>query len=827
MNSIKAPRSLRGQFQPVAQSRPNAVETVAGLGLMAALAVVAPPVAQAQTTQLPAVSVTAPAAPKAKKRPPAAPRAATRAGQGRTAPSARPAAPAAAVAPSPGPAGPANANPYAVAGAPYNVQRSASSRLTEPLVNTARTITAIPKEVLEDKGATSLRELARTTPGLTLGSGEGGNAFGDRVFIRGFDARNDMYINGVRDSGVSTRETFMAEQVEIAKGPAGSIAGRGTAGGAINVVTKQPAPQNFYQLSSTLGTDMTRRVTADINHNINKDWAIRANGLFQMADVAGRDHIFDNRYGGSFALQWKPTEDFKSSFDIYHVYLDQMPDWGVPFDPRTRRPFTESGLNRNNSYAVNARDFQKNHQTMMTHAMEWKVDPNFVVSNKLRYGYTVTDYVASKPGAPNLTNPDPSLWTVNATPASRYQVNRTIADQLEATAKFNVGPFRHTVVAGLEAQREDYSIDGYSGLTVECNPTCTTGALTNLWNPTTWNLAVAGTPVRNGRPAKIKVDTLAGYVLDTINWNDRLFINYGGRVDGYSIARTPFGAASISRDDVLFNWNAGITYKVLPNASVYAAYATSSNPVGSEVDGGSDQYGAIVPANANFRPERNTSFEAGTKVELFEKKLLLTAAAFQTTKDNAREQVGAVLQDSAAYRVRGVEFGAQGNLTEKFSLFGGLVLMDSKVTKSSVTGSLPAGTTPGVEGSLGKPLANLAHQSFNLLAKYKVDDKLTLGGQATWKGEILGGTLAANRYYGGTVNVGGVNVAQPAGYNKLPGGWRFDLFAEYQFDKTFSAKVMVQNIFDKTLYDAFYRSNTPFVYISPGRAAYVTLNAKF
>jgi catecholate siderophore receptor len=76
-------------------------------------------------------------------------------------------------------------NPYAHPDAPYKVDKSSSTKLTEPLLDTPRTVTTISKEVLEDKQATSIRELARTTPGVTLGTGEGGNAFGDVLFIRG------------------------------------------------------------------------------------------------------------------------------------------------------------------------------------------------------------------------------------------------------------------------------------------------------------------------------------------------------------------------------------------------------------------------------------------------------------------------------------------------------------------------------------------------------------------------------------------------------------------------------------------------------------------
>ena len=101
--------------------------------------------------------------------------------------------------------------------------------------------------MLEDKEATSLKDVARTTAGVTLGTGEGGNAFGDRFFIRGFDARNDVFVDGIRDPSVNVRENFFTEQIEILKGPSSTIDGRGTTGGALNIVTKQARRQQFLQ----------------------------------------------------------------------------------------------------------------------------------------------------------------------------------------------------------------------------------------------------------------------------------------------------------------------------------------------------------------------------------------------------------------------------------------------------------------------------------------------------------------------------------------------------------------------------------------------------
>ena len=143
----------------------------------------------------------------------------------------------------------ADRDPYADPAAPYKADRvQASGKFPEPLLNTPKTITVLTKEVLADKNATSLPRSARSnTAGVTLGTGEGGNAFGDRFFIRGFDARNDVFIDGIRDPGVSVRENFFTEQIEILRGPASSYAGRGTAGGAINIVTKQASDRQLLQ----------------------------------------------------------------------------------------------------------------------------------------------------------------------------------------------------------------------------------------------------------------------------------------------------------------------------------------------------------------------------------------------------------------------------------------------------------------------------------------------------------------------------------------------------------------------------------------------------
>jgi catecholate siderophore receptor len=703
---------------------------------------------------------------------------------------------------------PPDADPYANPNAPYQALRVQSNKFTEPLLNTPKTITVLTKDVLEDKNATTLREVGRSTAGVTLGSGEGGNAFGDRFFIRGFDARSDVFIDGIRDPSVSIRENFFTEQVEILRGPASSYAGRGTAGGAINIVTKQAGDRNFYNAETTFGTDQTKRVTLDVNQVLSPTVSMRAGGLFQDADVAGRNHVTDDRWGTFAAVKWTPTNNVKVTANYVHTDLSGLPDFGIPYYRQGNVPVTEVGVPRGTWYGFVNRDYSKSTQDFGTVAAEVKVNDNITVSSRFRAERSVLDYIGTLPQSPVTTNPNPLNWTVTASAQSRYQVTDVLANQNDATFKFDTGSWKHTAVFGAEFSNEQMSIDRYSGLASEVagsNPFTSNGALANqsIFYPAYTNWPFTGSPVLTGNPTRPTIDSSGVYLIDTANYNDILILNGGVRYDDYDI-KTRNNTSSSSAHDGLFNYNAGIVLKPLPNGSVYAAYATSSNPIGQELDATSADYGGLsptLPSTQILGPELNTSAEVGTKWELFNRNLLVTAALFQTTKDNARETIGSgassTLTGGGGYRIQGIDLGAGGKITDKWSIFGGLVLMESKVTKSAVA------------SNIGDKLANVAHQSFSLLSKYQFDNGWELGGQAVYRSKVYGGTLAAN--------VG----------TELPSYWRFDTFVEKKVNKNVTMKIYVQNIFDKLYYDTLYRSAAPFVAVAPGRAAYLITSVKF
>jgi catecholate siderophore receptor len=848
MNQVKAPRSLRSN---VAMNSVNEkfenysgrkVSAVAGLMAVASFSG-----AEAQQSNLPPVTVDAPVArPRPAASAPSPDQIRARNALRRAA---RRSQPAAVPFPNAGGLRP-DRNPYADAAAPYKVDHvQASGKFPEPLLNTPKTVTVLSKDVLEDRNATTLKQAILSTAGVTLGTGEGGNAFGDRFFIRGFDARNDVFVDGVRDSGVSVRENFFTEQVEILRGPGSSFAGRGTTGGAINIVTKQATTEkSFYNMDTTFGTDQTRRITLDVNQVISPTLAVRAGGLFQDADVAGRSYTSDDRDGGFAALKWTPLDAVKITADYVHTDLHGIPDFGVPYyrpslSSTAGGPFPDFGANRNNFYGFVNRDFFQVGQDIGTINGEFHITPDLVVSDKIRDSRSVLNYIGTIAETPVLTNPL-SASTLSANPQSRYQVTDVLANQTEATYKFQANGFKHTALAGVEISRETSSIDKYNGLSSEALPGGFSGSGSvsgvSVFNPQFTALPFSTPPTLTGLPTKIGIDTKSVYLIDTANYNDFIILNGGIRYDNYDINTSGYGTVNgvsnvfgtQSAQFGLPNFNLGIVVKPLPIASVYAAYATSSDPVGSEFDGTSANYGGLAPvvngnSNQIFGPEKNKAVEIGTKWELFDRHLLVTAALFQTEKDNAREStnitsaatatpacpyptgtVGTIpcISAGAAYRIRGIDLGAGGKVTDKWSLFGGLVLMQSEVTKSLVAPADPLLYTTNV----GLPLANVAHQSFSLLTKYQLTDVWEVGGQAVYRSKIYGGTLLA-------ANAG----------TSLPSYWRFDTFVEAKIDKNWQVKLFVNNVFNKLYYDALYQSTAPFVLEAPGRTASLVISARF
>ncbi|HPE46867.1 MAG TPA: TonB-dependent siderophore receptor [Hyphomonas sp.] len=682
----------------------------------------------------------------------------------------------------------ADTNPYGDPDAPYRAIRSASGLFTEDLLDTPKSITVITDETLHDLGAKSFRDLFRAQPGITLGTGEGGNAFGDRIFIRGFDARNDVYVDGVRDPGVGSRETFAVQQVEILKGPSSAFGGRGTTGGAVSLVSKKPGKGDWGDVEFTLGSDATRRATLDVNHEISDTLTVRINAMTHDSEVAGRDHVFNDRWGIAAAAEWTPTDALTFGFDYYHLSTDYLPDWGHPYDVENNRPFA---VRRDNFYGVLSRDFGETFADVYTANARWVISPAIEFDTILRYGQSKNAYTASAP-----ERPDAVARTVSANAKRRDAVTDYWTNQSRFTFRFDTGAIGHTLVTGIELSREE-TLNRTRAFT-ECATLPCIGTASNplldLDHPDNTIPWGSDTEV-TGRPT-ITTETAALYALDTLTFSPQWEAFVGIRADSYS-ADTSGLTPERNSDSDFVNWHAGLVYKPIENASIYGSFSSASNPPCEQLDAFALDYGGCDALVAAMDPVENNSLELGAKYNLGGH-LDLTAAVFQITRDgvpisNGR---GATTAGSQDQEVQGVEFGVAGNLTDKWSLFGGLTLFETEITDSTDA------------TQIGEMFPNVSEQSFTLTSRYQITHRFHLGGTAGYNSEKFGGTVAAGSTF-------------------VPDYWRFDFFGGYQIADNMEVTFNILNATDELYYDALYRSGTPFSYVAPGRSALVTLDIDF
>jgi catecholate siderophore receptor len=725
-------------------------------------------------------------------------------------------------------------NPNAEVGVPYKAKTSGDERHTRPLAETPQTISVITADAIKDSGHTDLKQILSAQPGITLGTGENGNAFGDRYIIRGQEARSDVFVDGLRDPGITTRESFAVEQVEISKGPNSSFAGRGTAGGAVNVITKQATlDYDFTRASVALGTDKHRRVTVDANKGFSDTFALRVNALYGSEDVPDRSPSERERKGLALSGLWEINSDLSVTLDYYGLRAkDKKPDIGsflVGTAPN-RIPAEWAGINVP-VYAQKS-DQLSSDVDAFTARINYRVNADARIVSRTRYGTADNSWITS--GA----NYGASRSTVGGAPYNAIRVDGGhtgwqdvdyFAHQTNLLWNTTLGGMKHEFVTGLEYTDNEATFGNYSlnnsGQNCSTNNTSLNGfCVTDASGAVIPNIdsVVQRNILRNNKGRIWRVRTVAASLMDTVDLTDRWTAFAGVRADHYKFSQRSFtpatGAqtADYTDSDTLINGHLGVTYKINPQGMVYASVATSTDINGGESDSTGVAYGGAIVAEGKLvgKPERSKLFEIGTKWNLLDDKLLFTAAAFRTNKSDVLEPpVGGTVTgyestgaNTGANRIQGLEFGLVGNVTPKFTVQAGLTLMKSKVTKSL-----------GTPATVGAPLANFADKSVTVQGKYQVTDAFSFGAAAKYQSSMCGGSPDQ-----GVAR----DAATGACTLPVPSFTKYDLFASYRFNKHLDVRLNVLNVTDKTFYTAVYRSGG-FLYKGDARATRVTLNYEF
>lgn len=695
-------------------------------------------------------------------------------------------------------------NPNAELGVPYKARTSGDERHTRPLAETPQTITVLTRSQIEESGYTDLARILDAQPGVTVGTGENGNAFGDRYIIRGQEARSDVFVDGLRDPGMTTRESFAIEQLEISKGPSSSFAGRGTSGGAINAITKQATTDyNFGKASVGVGTDQFVRVTGDVNYSTGNSFAVRANLLYAYQDVPDRGPADRERKGAAISALFAPTDDLSLTLDYYGLRADDNPDLGG-YLTSTGQPA------RHVPVYAQKQDFQSTDVDTFTGRLKYAFSDNVRITNLTRYGTSDNGYVVT--GASGR-NPRISLSTHNG-----WQEVEYFANQTNLFIEGDLFGGRHELIIGAEYTNHKV-LNGVYNITNAGTPNCGTAfcALGLDGQPVNGLNTLMNRQISKGRwDQDWAVETLSGYVMDTFDLTPQLTAFAGLRVDHYKfnldLQNAALAVTGYTDKDTLFNGHFGLTYKVGSGGMIYASAATAADINGGESDvGTSGGYGGFIIANGvnvNAKPERSVNFEIGTKWNILDEKVLLTAAVFQSTKSDVMEALGnddynnLGTLNTGKNRVRGVEFGIAGNITDAWSMLAGATFMKSKVLESN---------TPA---NIGLPLANFADHQVQFQTRYQFTDEFAMGFAVKYKSSRLGGqpdTGAADT--GPTARI-------------VPAYTVGDFFAEYKIADNIDFRLNVNNITNKEYYLAVYRSGS-FLYKGDARQVVGTLNVSF
>lgn len=697
----------------------------------------------------------------------------------------------------------------------YQATAPQVSRVPTPLLDTPQTVNVVTQQVLQEQRLTSMEDALRTVPGITFSAGEGGNQ-GDTPIIRGFAARGDIFRDGIRDPGWYTRDLFNVDRVEVYKGPSAFAFGRGSTGGAINLVTKLPTNSPVPYIEGFVSGTTAGGYRTEVDAQGKKDNVTgRIAAMYQDMPTPDRDHVGVKRWGVAPSIKVDLNSETRAIVSYIYQGEESVPDYGVPYLPAPVRSPTTGALTsqgyygngqattpipvpRSNWYGVAGgplADVVKTDTHIGTIKIERDLAPDLKISNATRF---VSNNRFAINTAPRSLGDSTNTAFANPLPAGMYNYpvdqmtigrqhfqietnNTLLTNQTDIGGKFYTGSLLHTFSAGFEATRETRYQQRARGIGPSgnasnlCDPaqiTCRTSAYYPVDTSFGgyfggWNTSLS-----------TETTTIAAYAFDQIKLNEYFEVLGSIRQDHYRAEFGDPGNATpanrdLSRTDDMTSWRVGGVFHPTKNSSVYAAYGVSFNP--------SAEFGVLSSAVNNaasplLDPEKNRTIEVGAKADFLNNKLSLTGAIFRIEKTNLRipsdpSNTNAALVLDGLARVDGIELGIAGALTDKWQIFAGYSYLQSEIVKTSNL------------AELGRALPSTPHNNFNLWTSYAVTPDLTIGGGVQFQDDAFANTT--NTSY-------------------VPSFWKFDAMAAYKVTKNSTLQLNVYNIGDAMYYAQYY-----------------------
>lgn len=649
-----------------------------------------------------------------------------------------------------------------------------------------QSVTVITNKLMADRNADTFKEALRNVAGLTFNAGEGGR-IGDNITIRGYSAVGDLYLDGMRDMAQYNRETFNLEQIDVLRGSSSMLFGRGSTGGVINQVSKQPLLADRNTVSTTQGSYGYQRYTADINQQIGETTAIRINGMYTDTD-SFRDEVHGERSGVAPSISFGIGTDNELTLSHFHLQEDNIPDMGIPLldpDGATRAANGSDVLgefkgeplkvDRDTYYGMSAIDYERNDTDITTATYTHRFSEDTELTTKLRAADYKRDLWAV---APRLILDQPAsvadpvdysnIVAVRRGHQGRGGEEQTITSQTDFTTQFSTGPFEHQLLLGNEILREKarrWSNPLPAGV---ANPNAEP-----WWSPDT-NPALPDGYLYKGKDIYnyYTGDSYAFYFQDVIGLNEQWKLLTGARWDhSENDYQRPAPDGDLQRKDIVNSWRLGLLYQPDAHSTYYVSRGSSFNP--------SAELYQLDDRTSDVPPEKSLNTEIGAKWELLDGDLSLRTSLSRSEKTNERNTDLAV--DVAVLSGRrhtdALELEIVGRPLPQWEIYAATAYMEAEIDEHSNTSA--SGVKTSDEGY--EPV-NTPHYTFSI-----------------WNTWDFGRGWRAGLGYDGV----GERYNNQANTAAVPSYTRWDAMVEYS-QKGYAVKLSFFNLLDEEYYDSVY-----------------------
>lgn len=596
----------------------------------------------------------------------------------------------------------------------------------------------------------------------------------DSLRIRGFDASNDFYLDGIRDDSQYKRDLHNIERVEVLKGPAAVLYGRGSQGGIVNRVSKMPEFGRRSTIEAQAGSEDLRSLYADLSSDPSENISLRLN-MGNMDENSFRDGVSGNRQLFAPSMSWQLTPDLNWLVQYEYSRYNRTPDRGIP--GINGRP---ADVGRDTTYG-NDHDFIDDKSQSLRSKLTYEINDNWQLRQTLGVFKLDSDFDNTY-----LTGYTPATNKVTRQHWQQDLTTRNVYNNVELEGGFDTLGLEHRLLTGIEigSQRRDPTLyNAATGRTPGARPVPSL----DLYNPNR-DLRHTGS-MQVSSNSHTEVESRAVYVQDQLRLNDQWQVLAGLRYDTFDIESTnKLRNISEDRDSHSTSPRVGLVWTPQQNHSFYASWSKTFSPVGGGLIG-------ITPGAAgntnDLSPELTKQKEIGVKSDWLDDRLSTTLAIYDLELYNRRTtdpNDPTLTVMSGLQRSRGIELTATGNLVGNWYMRGGVGLQDAKIEKDN-------------NGLEGKRINNVAKHNGSLFLTWKPE----MG----WYGET-GLTLVGQRY------------ADNANTTVLPGYGRWDALVGYRF-KDWDLRAALNNITDRE----YYASATSQYQIQPGAPRSVVMTGTY